>query len=165
LWAAIDFLDDRRATETRDDVLVYTSEALEEDMEITGNVRAELHAASSAVDTDFTVTLVDVLEDGYTHQIQHGIIRASYRDPETKPSPIEPGRVYAYRIDLWSTSYVVKRGHRIRIEVSSSRFNEFDRNLNSGEPQGEGVNPIAATQTIHRSADHPSRIILPIVPR
>ena len=165
LWAAIDFLDDRRATEARDDVLVYTSEALKEDMEITGNVRAELHAASSAVDTDFTVTLVDVLEDGYTHQIQHGIIRASYRDPETKPNPIEPGRVYAYRIDLWSTSYVVKRGHRIRIEVSSSRFNEFDRNLNSGEPQGEGVNPIAATQTIHRSADHPSRIILPIVPR
>jgi len=66
---------------------------------------------------------------------------------------------------LWSTSYVVKRGHCIRVEVSSSRFNEFDRNLNSGEPQGEGVKPVAATQTIHRSADHPSRIILPIVPR
>ena len=165
LWAAIASLDDRRTTEARDDVLVYTSEALDEDMEITGNVRAELYAASSAIDTDFTVTLVDVFEDGYAHQIQHGIIRASHRDLEAEPSPIEPGRVYAYPIDLWSTSYVVKHGHRIRIEVSSSRFNEFDRNLNSGEPQGEGVNPVAATQTIHRSADHPSRIILPIVPR
>jgi hypothetical protein len=66
---------------------------------------------------------------------------------------------------LWSTSYVVKSGHRIRVEVSSSRFNEFDRNLNSGEPQGDGTNPVAATQTIHHSAAHPSRIILPIVPR
>ncbi len=165
LWAAIASLDDRRAIEARDDVLVYTSEALEEDMEITGNVGAELHAASSAIDTDFTLTLVDVFEDGYAHQIQHGVVRASHRDPETEPSPIEPGRVYAYPIDLWSTSYVVKRGHRIRVEVSSSRFNEFDRNLNSGEPQGEGTNPVAATQIIHHSADHPSRIILPIVPR
>jgi len=165
LWAAIASLDDRRAIEARDDVLVYSSEVLEKDMEITGNVRAELHAASSAIDTDFTVALVDVFEDGYAHQIQHGIVRASHRDPESEPSPIERGRVYAYLIDLWSTSYVVMRGHRIRLEISSSRFNEFDRNLNSGEPQGEGTHAKAATQTIHHSADHPSRIILPIVPR
>jgi putative CocE/NonD family hydrolase len=165
LWAAIAGLDDRRAIEARGDVVVYTGAALDDDMEITGNVRAELHAASTAVDTDFTVTLVDVFEDGYAQQIQHGIVRASHRDPTAGISPIEPGRIYAYAIDLWSTSYVVKRGHRLRVEVSSSRFNEFDRNLNSGEPQGEGANPIAATQTIHRSAAHPSRIILPLVPR
>ncbi|NQV45446.1 MAG: CocE/NonD family hydrolase [Rhodospirillales bacterium] len=165
MWAAIENMGDRRATEARDDVLSYTSAALDEDMEITGHVRAELHAASSAVDTDFTVSLVDVFEDGYAHEIQHGIIRASHRDPESKPSPIEPGRVYAYAIDLWWTSYVVKRRHRLRVEVSSSRFNEFDRNLNSGEPQGEGVSPVPASQTIHHSAKHPSRIILPIVLR
>ena len=164
-WASIAGLADRRAIEQRDDVLMYTSEPLDGDLEITGNVRAELHAASSAVDTDFTVTLVDVYEDGYAHQIQHGIVRASHRDPEDEPSPIEAGRVYAYAIDLWSTSHVVKRGHRIRIEVSSSRFDEFDRNLNSGEPQGEGVNPVPATQTIHHSAAYPSHIVLPVVPR
>ena len=164
-WAAIASLGDRRGTEERDDVLVYTSEPLETDMEITGNIRAELHAASSAPDTDFAVTLVDVFEDGYAHQIQHGVVRASHRDPEVEPSPIEPGRVYAYAIDLWWTSHVVKRGHRIRVEISSSRFNEFDRNLNNGEAQGRGANPIPATQTVHHSAEHPSRIVLPVVPR
>jgi putative CocE/NonD family hydrolase len=125
-------------------------------MEITGHIRAEIHAASSAVDTDFTVTLVDVFEDGYAHLIQHGIIRTG---------TIEPGRVQTHAIDLWSTSHVVKRGHRLRIEISSSRFDEFDRNLNSGEPQGEGANPVPATQTIHHSAAHPSHITLPLLPR
>ncbi len=156
MWAAIAGLADRTAIEQRDDVVVYTSAALDEDMEITGQIRAEIHAASSAVNTDFTVTLVDVFEDGYAHLIQHGIIRAG---------TIEPGKVNTHTIDLWSTSHVVKRGHRLRVEVSSSRFNEFDRNLNSGEPQGQGANPIPATQTIHHSADHPSHILLPVVPR
>lgn len=156
IWAAIAGLADRRAIEQRDDVLIYTSAVLDDDMEITGQITAELHAASSAVDTDFTVTLVDVFVDGYAHQIQHGIIRTG---------AIEPGRVHAHAIDLWSTSHVVKRGHRLRVEISSSRFDEFDRNLNSGEPQGEGVNPVPATQTIHHSPDHPSHITLPLVPR
>ena len=137
-------------------MLIYSSAVLDDDIEITGLITAELHAAPSAVDTDFTVTLVDVFEDGYAHLIQHGIVRTS---------SIEPGRVQAFSIDLWSTSHVIKRGHRIRVEVSSSRFNEFDRNLNSGEPQGTGANPVPATQTIHHSTDHPSHITLPLVPR
>lgn len=156
MWTAIAGLADRSAMEQRDDVLVYTSAALDQDMEITGQVRAEIHAASSAVNTDFTVALVDVFEDGYAHLIQHGIIRTG---------TIEPATVNAHAIDLWSTSHVVKRGHRLRVEVSSSRFNEFDRNLNSGEPQGQGANPIPATQTIHHSAKHPPHIVLPVVPR
>ncbi len=165
LWSRTKFLRDRAQLPERSDVLVYDTTPLEEHLEITGPIVVTLYASSLAVDTDFTATLVDVFPDGYAHLIQEGIIRASYRDPDRDPSPIEPGRVYEYTIDLWATSYVVKAGHRIRVEISSSNFNRYDRNPNTGEPFGTAVNPITANQQIFHTAEYPSRIALPIHPR
>jgi len=164
-WMLAETLQDRARLAERADVLVYDTAPLENDIEITGPILASLYASSSAVDTDFTVTLVDVFPDGYAHLIQEGILRASYRDPDQAPSPIEPGQVYPYTIDLWATSYVVKAGHIIRVEVSSSNFNCFDRNPNTGEPFGTAVNPIPADQRIFHTVEYPSHIKLPLRPR
>lgn len=161
-WSFAGEMDDRREVEGRRDVLVYTTATLESDIELTGSVTARLYAASSAVDTDFTITLVDVFEDGYANQIQDGIIRASYRDSDIRSSLIEPGRVYGYDVDLWATSYVVKKGHRIRVEVSSSCFNKYDRNPNTGESFGAAVKSVQAKQTIHHSKLYPSCVTLPV---
>jgi putative CocE/NonD family hydrolase len=161
LWARAKFLRDRAQLPGRPDVLAYDTAPLQEDLEITGPITATLYASSSAVDTDFTAALVDVFPDGYAHLIQEGIIRASYRESDRDPSPIEPGQVYAYSLDLWATSYVVKAGHRIRVEISSSNFNRFDLNPNTGEPIGTALDPIIARQQIFHTAAYPSRITLP----
>jgi hypothetical protein len=165
IWMLADTLQDRRELPERPDVLVYDTAPLEADLEITGPVAVTLFAASSAVDTDFTAALVDIFPDGYAHLIQEGILRASYRDSDTHPSPILPGQIYPYTIDLWATSYLVKAGHKIRVEISSSNFNVFDRNLNTGEPFGTGANPILAHQQVFHTAEFPSRITLPVRPR
>jgi len=164
-WAAAAEMKDRGPIEDRPDVLCYSSAALETALEITGPIAMHLHAASSAVDTDFAVCLVDVFPDGHAHEIQHGIVRASHRDPDAAPGPIEPGRVYAYEIDLWWTSHVVLPGHRLRLEITSSRFNAYARNLNSGEAVLTGCHPVMATQTIHHDRAFPSAIVLPVIPR
>jgi len=156
---------DQRPVETRQDVLVYTSEPFTGELEITGPLSARLFAASSATDTDFTVKLVDVWPNGYAQNIQDGIIRARYRNSKTHPSLLAPGEVYEYTIDLWATSHVVKPGHRLRVEVSSSNFPHYDRNLNTGGPLFKESNFKRATQTIFHDAAHPSRVILPIIPR
>ncbi len=156
---------DQGFIEDRSDVLVYDSGPLEHDLEITGPVKMELYASSSSVDTDFTAKLVDVRPDGYAHNLQDGIIRARYRTSAAQPSFIEPGRVYRYTIDLGSTSHVIKAGHRIRLDVSSSNFPRFDRNPNTGAPLGVDSRLESARQTIHHSAAFPSRVILPIIPR
>ena len=134
-------------------------------MEITGPISVILYAASSARDTDFTAALVDVFPDGYAHLIQEGIVRARYRESDREPTPIEPGRIYQYVIDLWATSYVVRRGHRIRVEISSSNFDRWDRNPNTGHEIGMGAEVVKAEQTIYHDTEHPSCITLPIVPR
>lgn len=162
-WSIAAQMKDRRKFEVRPDVLCYTSAPLAADLEITGPIMARLFAASSAVDTDFTVTLVDVFPDGYGNTIQDGILRTSYRNPDEAPSHLEPGRTYALDIDLWSTSYVVGRGHRLRVEISSSSFDRYDRNPNTGEPFGRAARPVSATQTIHHSAAWPSHIVLPVI--
>ncbi|MFP6745034.1 MAG: CocE/NonD family hydrolase, partial [Alphaproteobacteria bacterium] len=149
----------------RDDVLVFTTDVLADDMELTGPITAKLFAASSARDTDFTVTVTDMFPDGYGNYIQDGIIRASYRESDITPSAIEPGRVYGYDIDLWATSYVVLKGHRLRVEVSSSCFNRYDRNPNTGDAFGRSAAPIKATQTIHHSRQYPSHVTLSVMPR
>jgi putative CocE/NonD family hydrolase len=164
-WSLAKEMQDRAAVEERDDVLVYTTDALSEDVEITGPISATLYASSSAPDTDFTAALVDVSPDGSTHLIQEGIIRASFRDGVELWSPIEPGKVYQYVLDLWATSYVVKAGHRIRVEVSSSNFDRYDRNPNTGNDFGLSAEAVPATQTIYHSAEYPSRITLPVIPR
>ena len=155
---------DQRPIETRADVLVYTSDPLDEDTEVTGPIAVTLYASSSAVDTDFTAKLVDVRPDGYAMNLCDGIIRARYRTPRQPASLLEPGNVYKFEIDLGPTSNVFKKGHSIRVEISSSNFPRFDRNLNTGEPIGVAQTPAPALQTIYHTPDYPSRITLPIVP-
>ena len=156
---------DQRSTEDRSDVLVYTSDPLEHDLELTGPIKVQLFAASSAVDTDFTAKLVDVRPDGYAQNIQDGIIRARYRSSARQPTFITPGQVYEYTIDLWATSQVFRAGHRLRVEISSSNFPRFDRNPNTGAPLGEDTRLETAQQTVQHRGDYPSHIVLPVIPR
>lgn len=159
---------DQRDIEKREDVLVYTSPVLEEDTEVTGPVTVRLWAVSSAADTDFVARLIDVHPDGSAYNLTDGIIRARFRNSSKgeKPSLIEPGKAYLYEIDLWSTSNVFKKGHRIRLDITSSSFPRWDRNLNNGLDIGNGRKEDARTarQTILHDRDHPSAIILPVIP-
>ena len=150
--------------EQRDDVLVYTGPVLDRAVEVTGPVELTLYAASSAVDTDFTAALVDVHPDGKAIIVCEGITRACFRESLTHPSPIRPRDVYGYRIHLWETSNVFRAGHRIRVEISSSNFPRFDRNLNTGALVGGGETWDVAVQTVFHDAHRLSRIILPVIP-
>ena len=127
---------DRRPVERRDDVLVYTTETLTDDVEVTGPVFLHLFAESTAPDTDFTGTLVDVHPDGKAIIICEGLLRCRYRDSIEEPTLMVPGDTYELTVDMWETSNVFKAGHQIRLEVSSSNFPRFDRNLNTGNSQG-----------------------------
>ena len=156
---------DQGEVEARQDVLVYSTPPLEREVEVTGPVTVTLWAASSATDTDFTAKLVDVCDHGCTRNVIDGIIRARYRDSTASPTPIEPGRAYRYTIDLWATSNVFKRGHRIRVEVSSSNFPRFDRNPNTGSAVATEANPKPALQTVLHDSQHPSHVTLSVIPR
>ncbi len=152
--------------ETRPDVLVYTTPVLADGLEVTGPLKVTLYAASSARDTDWTAKLVDVHPDGYAQNIQDGIVRARYRGGKSaEASLLEPGKVYEYTLDLWATSHVFLPGHRIRLDISSSNFPRFDRNLNSGEDPMTGTRIEKAQQTVHHSARYPTHITLPVIPR
>jgi putative CocE/NonD family hydrolase len=155
---------DQRPVEARNDVLVYSTPALAQDLEVTGPVRVELFASSSAVDTDFTAKLVDVWPDGFAQNLTEGIVRARYRDSQEKPALMNPGQTYKITLDLWSTSNVFRKGHRLRLELSSSNFPRFDRNLNTGEDNASARKSIAAINAVYHDAEHPSALILPIVP-
>jgi hypothetical protein len=156
---------DQSTVELRDDVLVYTSQSLVEDVAVIGPVSVTLWASSSAPDTDFTAKLVDVHHDGIAHNVLDRIVRARYRlGPKYPPSLITPEQVYEYTIDLGDTATVFREGHRIRLEVSSSNFPHFDRNLNTGGRLGEDAEFVSATQTIYHEATHPSFIELQIAP-
>jgi len=163
VWGRAEGLKDRRDLPLRDDVLMFETEKMKTDLEITGPIALELFATSSALDTDFTAALVDVYPDGYSLLIQEGILRASFRDKNAEPSPIDPGEVYQFNIDLWATSYTLPAGHRLRLEISSSNFPRFARNLNNGEPFGMSDRIEVAKQTIHHSAQYPSRLLLPVM--
>jgi putative CocE/NonD family hydrolase len=156
---------DQRAAERRDDVLVYTSSEMTDPVEVTGPLVVKLFASSSAPDTDFTAKLVDVHPNGLAQNIQDGIVRARYRSSNTSPSLIEPGRTYEYSIDLWSTSNTFLPGHRIRVELASSNFPRFDRNLNTGEDPAKSTRIAKANQVILHDPQHPSHIVLPVIPR
>lgn len=146
-------------------VLVYTSARLEEDLTVIGPVGVSLHAASSASDTDFTAKLCDVSPEGRSTNVQEGIVRARYCESLSDPTPITPEEVYESGIDLGSTAHVFEAGHRVRVQISSSDFPQWDRNLNTGGSLGtEGAaRARVATQTVLHDAGHPSRVILPIV--
>ncbi len=156
---------DQAKVEQREDVLVYTTPPLDKPLEVTGPVKLILYAASSAPDTDFTGKLVDVHPDGKCYNICEGIIRARYRQGRDKPVMLEPGRSEKIELDLWVTSNVFLAGHRIRLEVSSSNFPRFDRNPNSGKPFGTDTELLPAKQTILHDKEHPSHVLLPVIPR
>ncbi len=150
--------------EVRDDVLVYTSEPLTEDLVVIGPVSMQLFAKSSAMDTDFMAKLVDVRPDGSSHNILDGAVRASLRNgSKTQSELIEANRTYEYSINLGHTGTVFPAGHRIRLQVSSSNFPKFARNLNTGESNETTSETQVANQVILHDASHPSRLILPIV--
>ncbi len=156
---------DQQDIEARPDVLVYSTPPLEQDVEVTGPVTVTLWAATSQTDTDFTAKLVDVCEDGCARNLTDGIIRARYRDSTSRATLVEPGRAYQYTIDLWATSNVFQRGHRIRVEISSSNFPRFDRNTNTGNIIAGDADFKPALQTVLHDAQHPSHVTLPVVPR
>jgi putative CocE/NonD family hydrolase len=155
---------DQRPTEAREDVLVYTTPPLDQAVEVTGPVKLILRASSSAPDTDWTAKLVDVEPCGYARNLTDGILRARYRNSMREGTPITPGEVVEYEVDLWSTSNTFLPGHRIRLEISSSNFPRFDRNPNTGEQPGRSAEMVSALQTVFHSPEHPSRLILPVIP-
>jgi len=159
---------DQRSVEVRNDVLVYTSEPLASDLEATGPIKAVIWASSSAKDTDFVVKVTDVYPDGTSQNITpplSGVLRARYRESESSPLLLSPGKIHGFTIDLMYTSHVFKAGHRIRVSITSSYFPYIDRNPNTGHAFGEDSELIRATQTIYHDEKHPSRVILPIIPR
>ena len=156
---------DQTVVESREDVLVYSTPPLAQDVEVTGPVVVTLYAASSAVDTDFTAKLVDVHPSGFVQNLTDGIIRARYRQSTTRAELLEPGKVYAYTIDLWATSNVFKAGHCIRVEISSSNFPRFDRHPNTGGDLATATELAPAIQTVYHDGTYPSHVTLPLIPR
>jgi hypothetical protein len=176
---------DRREIEKRRDILLYTSAVLERDVCVIGPVTAIFWAESTAEDTDFTATLVDVHPDGRAIILTDGICRARFReaaanwtpelqwsgrgpydalyDPAFRPSLLPPGTPYEFKIDLWATGNLFRTGHRIRVEISSSNFPRYDRNLNTGGRIGFETGGRAAEQTVFHDARRPSRLVLPVV--
>ncbi len=155
---------DQRPTESREDVLVYTTPAFQRDTEVTGPVTLELYVSSSAVDTDFTGKLIDVWPNGNAENLLDGILRARYRNSMEKAEFMNPGEIYKLTINLWSTSNVFLAGHKLRLEVSSSNFPRFDRNLNTGEDPESGKRMIKASNLVYHDREHPSALVVPIVP-
>jgi putative CocE/NonD family hydrolase len=153
---------DQRKVESRKDVLVFTTEALAAPVEVTGRVGARLFVSSDCPDTDFTVKLCDVYPDGKSMLVTDGIRRASLRNGFGKRESLEKGRVYEVEVDLWSTSLIFDKGHRIRVAVSSSNAPRFEPNANTGDPHPIEGKTRVATNTVHLSAAHPSHVLLPI---
>jgi putative CocE/NonD family hydrolase len=154
----------------RPDVLVFQTDPLTEDVEVTGAIAADLWIASDGPDTDFTIKLIDQYPqspdypDGYSLNLTDGVLRCRYRESWENPSLMTPGTVYQIRIEAFPTSNLFKRGHRIRLDVSSSNFPKFDVNPNTGAPEGEGLVQRVAVNTLFLDAARPSRVVLPIIP-
>jgi hypothetical protein len=154
----------------RNDVVVFQSEPLREDLEVTGEIELKLWASSSAVDTDFTAKLIDVYPPsadwpgGFDLNLEDGIVRARFRESLKREKFMKPGAIYPFTIRLYPTSNLFKRGHRIRVDISSSNFPRFDVNPNTGEPLNDHRRMVTAVNTIHHDRAHPSHILLPVIP-
>lgn len=157
---------DQRPLDSRTDMVRFTGEPLAADVEVTGPVKVVLHASTSAADTDFVARLIDVHPDGRALSVVDGIVRAKFRSGQQAVDPIEPGAVYEYEIDLWATSLVFRAGHRIRVDIASSSYPNWDPNSGSAANGGRvtAEDYTTAHQIIHHDAKHPSHIILPIIP-
>ncbi|PYQ16523.1 MAG: antibiotic hydrolase [Acidobacteria bacterium] len=162
--------EDERPLSARNDVLVFQTSVLERDMEVTGRLIVKLWASSSAVDTDFTAKLVDVYPPsadfpaGFDLNVGDSIVRARYRDSLASAALMKPGQVYAFTIELYPTSLVFEKGHRIRFDVSSSNFPRFDVNPNTGEPLNDNRRSVVADNAVYHDPDHPSHVLLAVVP-
>ncbi|MGB5481992.1 MAG: CocE/NonD family hydrolase [Eudoraea sp.] len=156
---------DQQAMETRQDILVYTTEPLEEGMEVTGFIESSLYISSDAKDTDFTIKLVDVYPDGRAYNLDETIQRVRYREGYDKEVFMEKDKVYKINLTPMATSNFFEKGHRIRIEVSSSNFPRFARNLNTGGKNYDEKQGVVARNSVHHSKQYPSQIRLPIVNR
>jgi predicted acyl esterase len=156
---------DQQEMEERSDILVYTSEPLQEGIEVSGTIEITLYVSSDARDTDFTVKLVDVYPDGKAYNLDETIQRARYREGYDKQVFMEEGSVYRLEVSPMSTSNYFATGHRIRIEVSSSNFPRFTRNLNTGGNNYDETEGVVARNTVHHSREYPSQIRLPVVKR
>jgi putative CocE/NonD family hydrolase len=150
---------------TRRDALVFTSRPLTRPLEVTGEMTAQLWAASDRLDTDWTVMLLDVWPDGHAERVQDGLVRARFRRGMDREVALVPGRVERYDIDLWFTSMVFQPGHRLRVSIASALFPKYDRNLNTGGNNERDTTFVVAHQRILHDAAHPSHVVLPVIPR
>lgn len=155
---------DQRPVEARDDVLVYTSEALSEPVAIAGPVKMNLFAATDGRDTDWMVKLVDVDPNGVAMNVAEGILRARFRNGVDKMELLAPNQVYEFAVDMAGTANVFQAGHKIRVDITSSNFPQFDRNPNTGDDLGVSGKVRTAKQTIHSGGSRASHILLPVVP-
>jgi len=156
--------DDYSIIEDRDDILVYSTVPLENEIEVTGPVRVLLFASSSAVETDFVARLIDVHPNGFCQRLSDGLARSRYREGMRTELEIEPGSVYQFEIDIWSTSQVFLPGHQIRLEVTSSAYPKYDPNTNTGVPAATATSFVRAKNVVWHSAEFPSALILPEIP-
>lgn len=155
---------DRREIETRNDVLVFDTEPLDQALDVTGPVKAVIYLSSSAVDTDLDLTLVDVFPDGRAMGVYQGTLRVRYREGLDHEVLMEPGKVYPVEVDMNAISNTFLPGHRIRLEVASARYPNHDRNLGTGGDNFTESEGVVATNVIHHSEEHPSRLVLPVLP-
>jgi putative CocE/NonD family hydrolase len=155
---------DQRPVERRLDVLVYTTAPLRQDVTAIGPVEVLLWVSTSAKDTDFTAKLVDVFPDGNARNLTDGMLRLRYRNSLTRPEPAVPGQVYRVAIDAGVTANVFLKGHRIRVEISSSNFPRFDRNPNTGGVVANETRLLKATQTVYHDRERPSQLVLMAMP-
>jgi putative CocE/NonD family hydrolase len=156
---------DQQKNEEREDILVYTSEPLQEGLEVSGFIEATLYVSSDAKDTDFTLKLIDVYPDGRAYNLDETIFRARFREGFDKEVFMEDDKVYKIEMSPMSTSNYFQKGHRIRIEVSSSNFPRFERNLNTGGRNYDETEGVVATNRVHHSSKYPSQIRLPVIAR
>jgi predicted acyl esterase len=154
---------DQRSVESRGDVLVYTTEPLDDSLVVAGRVRVRLWAGSDALDTDFTAKLCDVYPDGRSMLVADGILQARHRNSLEREELLTPGNVNEFTIDLWSTAIAFTPGHRIRVSISSSNDPRFEVNPNTGEPFGAATRTAVALQTVYHDALHPSAVELPVL--
>ena len=157
---------DQKENEARPDVLVFTTEPFKEGTEVSGPIEPTLFVSSDAKDTDFTVKVLDVYPDGRAYNLDESIQRMRYRDGYDKPLAwMEPGKVYKVALQPLNTSNYFEAGHRLRIEVSSSNFPRFDRNLNTGGHNYDEVKTVVAHNVVHHSAQYPSTLKVTVVKR
>ena len=155
---------DQRPLAPRRDILVYQTGPLEADTEITGNPEVELFAASSAPDTDFFARLIDVAPDGLARDVAMGMVRARYRDSLSRPELLAPGAITRFAIRMSPTSNLFRAGHRIRLDITSSDFPNYDRNHNTAADQNADPTLAVADQTVHHGGAYASKLILPRIP-